>query len=197
MSVKWGIVGLGGMGDRFAAAVRATSRQRLAAVCAGRDGARGRAFAERHTASAFFTDFETLLADTGVDVVYIATPNALHASQTLLALEAGKHVLVEKPMALSLGDAREMEAAAVAHGRVLGVGFHLRHHPVHREARPPVALRRGRCAPLRRGAVGRRGCPRPTRHLADGSGGGGAREPRRSRCASRRPPAVDRRRGGD
>lgn len=132
MSVTWGIVGLGGMGDRFASALRATPGNELAAV-AGRDSERARAFAERHGTGACFNDFEALLADARVDVVYIASPNAVHASQTLLALEAGKHVLVEKPMALSLVDARQMAAAARAYGRLLGVGFHLRHHPVHHE----------------------------------------------------------------
>ena len=132
MAMRWGIAGLGGMGDRFAAALRETPDNELVAV-AGRDARRARAFAERHGAGASYDVYEQMLADERVDVVYIATPNALHASQTLLALRAGKHVLVEKPMALSLADARQMAAEARAQSRLLGVGFHLRHHPVHLE----------------------------------------------------------------
>jgi 1,5-anhydro-D-fructose reductase (1,5-anhydro-D-mannitol-forming) len=132
VSVTWGIAGLGAMGDRFAGALRAVPGNELVAV-AGRDAERARAFAERHGAAASYDDYDALLADERVQVAYIATPNVLHAPQALLALEAGKHVLVEKPMALSVSDARQMAAEARARSRVLGVGFHLRHHPVHAE----------------------------------------------------------------
>jgi 1,5-anhydro-D-fructose reductase (1,5-anhydro-D-mannitol-forming) len=120
------------MGDRFAAALEAAPGNELVAV-AGRDVGRARSFAERHGAAAAYGDFAGLVEDPGVDVVYIATPNALHAPQALTALRGGKHVLVEKPMALTLADAREMADAARLESRLLGVGFHLRHHPVHQE----------------------------------------------------------------
>ena len=77
--------------------------------------------------------------DENVDVVYLATPNHLHAEQTIQAARAGKHVLVEKPMALSAIDARAMLDACHDGGVKLGVGFHLRHHPAHQKARQVLA----------------------------------------------------------
>jgi 1,5-anhydro-D-fructose reductase (1,5-anhydro-D-mannitol-forming) len=132
MAVTWGIAGLGRMGDRFATALGAAPGNDLAAV-AGRDAGRARAFAERHGAPASHDDYEAMLADERIDAIYLSTPNVLHAPQTLLALEAGKHVLVEKPMALALDDARRLRDEARARGLQLGVGFQLRHHPVHVE----------------------------------------------------------------
>ena len=85
-----------------------------------------------------YTAFADVLNDSAVGAVYISTPNALHFEQTLAALEAGKHVLVEKPMALAVSDAQRMERAASDMNRLLSVGFHLRHHPVHAEMRRRV-----------------------------------------------------------
>jgi len=67
-----------------------------------------------------------LLSNPAVEAVIIASPNDRHAEQAVAALEAGKHVLVEKPMALSVGDARRVVAAAEAHERVLAVGLEMR-----------------------------------------------------------------------
>jgi predicted dehydrogenase len=77
-----------------------------------------------------------------VDVVYIASPNALHAEHTLAAVQAGKHVLVEKPMALSVADGQAMVDAASSAGVTLAVGFHLRHKSTALIARE--AVRSGR-----------------------------------------------------
>ncbi|MPZ72619.1 MAG: hypothetical protein GEU74_05210 [Nitriliruptorales bacterium] len=73
-----------------------------------------------------------------VDVVYIATPNALHVDHALAAIAAGKHVLVDKPMALSMADGHAMVAAADRHGVNLGVGFQLRHKATNRTARDVI-----------------------------------------------------------
>jgi 1,5-anhydro-D-fructose reductase (1,5-anhydro-D-mannitol-forming) len=76
---------------------------------------------------------EEALADEAVDVVYVATPVALHAPQTIAALNASKHVLCEKPMALRLDDARLMVAAARNAGKLLGVAYYRRNYAkVHR-----------------------------------------------------------------
>jgi 1,5-anhydro-D-fructose reductase (1,5-anhydro-D-mannitol-forming) len=138
MTVGWGIVGLGGIARLMARAIGQAENASLAAVCS-RDPAKAAEFAAAHGAARRVTDYQAMLADPSVDAVYVATPNALHASQTLAALQAGKHVLVEKPMALGVGDARRMVAAARAAGRVLGVGFHLRHHPVHQEIKRRIS----------------------------------------------------------
>jgi predicted dehydrogenase len=132
MTVTWGIVGLGGIANRMAVALRQANDAELVAVCS-RDRAKAGEFAAQHGATKPYADYQEFLIDPRVDVVYISTPNAMHAPQTLAALNAGKHVLVEKPMALTVSDAEAMVERARAVKRILGVGFHLRHHPVHRQ----------------------------------------------------------------
>jgi 1,5-anhydro-D-fructose reductase (1,5-anhydro-D-mannitol-forming) len=89
----------------------------------------------KHGALVPYTSLEDLVADTRVDAVFIASPNFLHAPYTTSAAQAGKHVLVEKPMAVRVDEAVEMVRTCRTHGVKLGVGFHLRHHPGHQEAR--------------------------------------------------------------
>lgn len=76
-----------------------------------------------------FGSYESLLASESIDAVYISVPNHLHAQWTLAALNAGKHVLCEKPFALNLDDVDAMAAAARSTGRVLAEAFMYRHHP--------------------------------------------------------------------
>ena len=78
-------------------------------------------------------------ATPNVDGVYVASPNFLHREHTVKAAEAGKHVLCEKPMALSADDGERMVEAADRAGVNLGVGFHLRQHPAHQEMRRRIA----------------------------------------------------------
>jgi len=98
----------------------------------------GELFAKEQGISRVYDTFEELLADPESDAVFIATPNNLHATHAIAALRAGKHVLVEKPMASSIAEAREMVQVARSQGRLLGVGFHLRHHALVVEARRRV-----------------------------------------------------------
>ncbi len=86
-----------------------------------------------------FADAGELIAAADVDVVHICTPNATHAALTLQTLEAGKHVICEKPLATTLADARVVEAAAREHGLVAAVPFVYRYHPMVREARARIA----------------------------------------------------------
>lgn len=138
MGLGWGMVGLGSVATRVAQAISIVDGCALAAVCS-RDPGKAAAFGQRFAATSSYANYEDILGDSAVDAVYIATPNGLHASQAILALEAGKHVLVEKPMALTVEDARRMVEVAHHHGRRLGVGFHLRYHPVHQEMRRSVS----------------------------------------------------------
>ena len=107
---------------------------RLVAVY-GRDQGRADAFAEKHGADAAYSDLDSLLADSRVDALFVASPNHLHAPQTIKAAAAGKHVLSEKPMANSVTDAAAMVSACRDHGVKLGLGFELRFHPAHLWAR--------------------------------------------------------------
>lgn len=139
MTIGWGIVSTGRHPDtKMAPAINAADGASLAAVMS-RDMARAEAFAQKHGSARAYDDLDAVLRDPAVDVVYIASPNALHADQTVRAAEAGKHVLVEKPMALSVADAQRMIDACEIAGVRLGVGFHLRAHEGHQRLRTLVA----------------------------------------------------------
>lgn len=125
-AVRWGIVGLGGVVvDSVAPAIVASSGSRLVA-CAGRNPEATQAVAKRFGAERTYIGHEGLVADPDVDIVYIATPNALHKEAVLAAARAGKHVLCEKPLALTVEDAREMDEACRAAGVILRVAFQIR-----------------------------------------------------------------------
>src|SRR5262245_11885134 len=133
MTLGWGIITTGMHADlKLAPALNAAPDTELVAVYS-RDQGRAETFAQKHGAKAAYSDLLALLRDTRVEAVFIASPNALHASQTLTAARAGKHVLVEKPMATTLEDAAAMVRACRDAGVKLGVGYHLRQHPGHRE----------------------------------------------------------------
>ena len=139
MTIGWGIVSTGRHPDtKMAPAINAADGASLAAVMS-RDMGRAEAFAQKHGSASAYDDLDALLRDPAVDVVYIASPNALHAEQAVRAAEAGKHVLVEKPMALSVDDAQRMIDACDSAGVRLGVGFHLRAHEGHQRLRTLVA----------------------------------------------------------
>jgi predicted dehydrogenase len=97
---------------------------------AARDEARARRFAERHGIPRVHRGYAELLADPEIDAVYNPLPNSLHCEWTIRALEAGKHVLCEKPLASNAEEARRMAEAARRAGRVLVEAFHWRYHPV-------------------------------------------------------------------
>jgi predicted dehydrogenase len=138
-TLGWGIVGTAGIADReMAPAIGKSSGSELVGVVS-RDETRAREFAERHGAPRALTSYEELLADPAVDIVYIATPNALHADQTAAAARAGKHILGDKPLATGVADARRAADAADAAGVKLGVNFQTRHHEVMPEIRKRIA----------------------------------------------------------
>lgn len=101
----------------------------LAAV-ASRDGARAAAYAAEHGIARSYESYEALLADETLDAIYNPLPNSLHAAWTIRALEAGKAVLCEKPLASNAAEAQSMVDAATRTGMKLVEAFHYRHHPV-------------------------------------------------------------------
>jgi predicted dehydrogenase len=127
-ALRWGILGPGRIAPRIVRAVRATPRSELVAV-ASRDLARARAFADAHGIGRAFGAYDALLADPEVDVAYVSLPNHLHATWAIRALEAGKHVLVEKPVALRPEDVDAIANAAAKADRVAVEGFMYLHHP--------------------------------------------------------------------
>src|SRR2546428_8792035 len=139
MTLGWAIITTGLHADlKIAPALNATPDAELVAVYS-RDRGSAEAFAQKHWAKAAYRDLEALLCDSRVEAVFIASPNAVHASQTLAAARAGKHVLVEKPMATTLDDAVAMVRACREAGVKLGVGYHLRQHPGQRAAQRLIA----------------------------------------------------------
>ena len=106
---------------------------------AARDPARARRFAARHGVPRVHDGYEALLRDPEVEAIYNPLPNALHAPWTIRALEAGKHVLCEKPFAVTVAEARAMEQAARRAGRVVMEAFHYRYHPLFARLRTILA----------------------------------------------------------
>ena len=135
MSLGWGIIGLGSHADlKIAPAMNRADDSRLVAVYS-RDQGRADRFAEKHGAGAGYDTLDSLLADPRVEAVFVASPNYLHAPQVIRAAAAGKHVLVEKPMATTVSDCAAMIDACRDHGVTLGLGFEIRFHPAHLWAR--------------------------------------------------------------
>jgi len=95
---------------------------------AARDRARAEKFAVKHGLARAHASYEALLADSDVDAIYNPLPNGLHCEWTVRALEAGKHVLCEKPLASNAAEAERMTDAAKRSGKVLGEAFHWRYH---------------------------------------------------------------------
>jgi xylose dehydrogenase (NAD/NADP) len=126
--LRWGIIGPGRISTRIVRALASSSRGTLAAV-ASRDPDRAAAYASRHGVGRSFGSYDELLASSEIDVVYIALPNHLHAQWTIRALEAGKHVLCEKPLALTVEDVDAIQAAARMTGRIAVEAFMYLHHP--------------------------------------------------------------------
>lgn len=110
----------------------------LVAVAA-RDRARAEKYAGKHAIGRVHASYDDLLADPGIDAVYNPLPNALHAEWTVKALEAGKHVLCEKPFTSNAAEAREVAAAAERSGLVVMEAFHWRYHPLAARIREIVA----------------------------------------------------------
>jgi predicted dehydrogenase len=98
------------------------------AAIAARDRTRAEAFAATHGIAKVHAGYDALIADPAIDLVYVATPPAFHAAVAIKALEAGKHVLAEKPFVLNAREAREVLTAASRSGRRVFEAFHYRHH---------------------------------------------------------------------
>jgi predicted dehydrogenase len=106
---------------------------------ASRDAAKAQAYAAEHGVPRSHGSYEELLADAGIDAVYISLPNGMHHEWTMKAIDAGKHVLVEKPYSRRVAEAEEAWDAAENAGLVVMEAFMWRHHPQAAKARELVA----------------------------------------------------------
>jgi len=113
-SLKWGIIGTG-IARSFVMSLAQVTSQRVVAVTA-RDAGKTQAFASELGIERVHASVDALIADPEVEVVYIATPHPLHRQQALAVIAAGKHVLIEKPLAMSADEAREITTAGAAAG---------------------------------------------------------------------------------
>ena len=110
---------------------------------AARDATRAAKFAARHGIPVVHASYDALLADASIDAIYNPLPNGLHAEWSIRALEAGKHVLCEKPIAANAAEAERMADAAERTGRVLTEAFHWRYHPLAARMREVVQTELG------------------------------------------------------
>ncbi len=127
-SLRWGILGPGRIAPRLVRSVAACERGDLVAV-ASRDEGRATAFAASHAIPTAYGSYQALLDSPDVDVVYVSLPNHLHAEWTIRALEAGKHVMCEKPLALTVDEVDAVIAAAKRTGRIAVEALMYLHHP--------------------------------------------------------------------
>jgi predicted dehydrogenase len=102
----------------------------VVAAVAARDPGRAQAFARKHGIPRVAASYDALVADPEIDAVYNPLPNSLHAAWSIKAMEAGKDVLCEKPLASNATEAHTMAQAASRHGRMLVEAFHYRYHPL-------------------------------------------------------------------
>jgi predicted dehydrogenase len=138
-AVRWGILSTAGIATgKVIAGIRRADRCEVVAI-ASRDGERARMVAASLDIPRAHASYEALLADPGVDAVYIPLPNHLHPEWTVRAARAGKHVLCEKPLAMTSAEARAMVAACSDAGVLLMEAFMYRLHPSWVAARDLVA----------------------------------------------------------
>lgn len=116
--IRFGVVGTNFITDWVIAGAREDSRFELSAVCS-RTLERGREYAQKHNIPHIFTSLEQMAASDKVDAIYIASPNYMHAEQSILAMSHGKHVLCEKPMASNAKEVRQMIEASNRYGVAL------------------------------------------------------------------------------
>ena len=128
MSVTWGLLSTALINEAILAGAAESEEVDVIAV-ASRDEARAQSYAREHGIERAYGSYEALLADPDVEAVYLSLPNGLHGEWALRALEAGKHVLVEKPFSRHPDEVERAFDAAEAGGLVLSEGFMWRHHP--------------------------------------------------------------------
>lgn len=127
--LRWGVLSTARINRSVLPAFSAAKRSQLAAV-ASRDEQKGKTFASEWKIGQVYGSYDELLADPTIDVIYNPLPNHLHARWTIRAAQAGKHVLCEKPLALTVEEVDEIQAAAQQAGVVVAEAFMYRHHPM-------------------------------------------------------------------
>jgi predicted dehydrogenase len=126
--LNWGLLSTANINRALITPLCASARNRLSAV-ASRSETNAQAYASEWNIEHSFGSYAAMLADPQIDVIYNPLPNHLHAEWTIKAIEAGKHVLCEKPIGLTPAEVDAMADTATKHNRVLAEAFMYRHHP--------------------------------------------------------------------
>ena len=127
--VRWGVLGVAAIAtSRFIPAMNGATSARLVAI-ASRDAGKARAVADEFGVPRHFGSYDDLIHDPEIEALYIPVPNHLHVHWSVRALEAGKHVLCEKPLCLSAADVVTLQAARDRSGRHIEEAFSYRNHP--------------------------------------------------------------------
>ncbi len=142
IKLRWGILGAARVNERLLPAILEAPNSELVAIASRRAGAALetlKKYAPTHTGITVYDSLEALLDDPKVEAVYIPLANDEHAAWALKAIAKGKHVLIEKPMAIKVEDIEAIEAAATAHNVKVMEGFMYRFHPQHQRVKEIVA----------------------------------------------------------
>ena len=126
--LRWGLLSTARINRAVIPPIRASLQSELKAV-ASRDSVKAREYAKEWQIPHAYGSYEELLADENIDVIYNPLPNHLHAEWSIRAAEAGKHVLCEKPLALTLDEVDQMRAAAKKNNVIIAEAFMYKHHP--------------------------------------------------------------------
>jgi 1,5-anhydro-D-fructose reductase (1,5-anhydro-D-mannitol-forming) len=139
MTIGWALLGPGRHADtNVMPQMKKADGAKMVAVLS-RDHARGQAFAEKHGFAKVYTSLPELLADSDIHALYDCTPDGFHAANTIAAAKAGKHMLVEKPLAISPQEGEAAIAACRQYGVKLGVVYQQRHEQAIQDARRMIA----------------------------------------------------------
>ena len=144
--LRWGLLSTARINRLIIPAIRASARSELTTV-ASRTLERAKAYAAEWTIPRVRGSYEALVGDPEIDVIYIGLPNSLHVEWTVRCLEAGKHVLCEKPLALTVEDVDRIQAAATRAARVATEAFMYRHQPLTHAAE--AVVKSGRLGAIR------------------------------------------------
>lgn len=137
--IKWGVIGCGGIADRrtIPGLVLADNAELVAVMDINMELAKK--VGEKYNVSAVYDNIDDLLSNDEVEVVYIATPVFLHKEQSIAALKAGKHVLVEKPVGLTVAEGNEIAELAKSKNLKVSVGLMMRYHTYHQQIKELIS----------------------------------------------------------
>ena len=129
--IRWGILATGVIAHKFAKTINSMGNETQLVACGSRNIEHAKAFAQEFSIPKFYDSYEALVQDDDVDAIYIATPNSMHFENMKMCIEAGKHILCEKPMTTNAEDAKKIFELAKEKGIFLMEAFWISMLPMH------------------------------------------------------------------